>query len=61
MKRRSFLKGSAVAGVTTLCGAGVAHAARNGMPKLKAPEKTAQLKNLVSGLDLVFGGALSPA
>jgi sugar phosphate isomerase/epimerase len=43
MKRRSFLKSSTIAGVTTLCGAGAAHAAANGMPTLKAPEKPAQL------------------
>ena len=43
MKRRSFLQSSALAGVTGLCGAGTAHAAVNGMPKLKAPEKPAQL------------------
>ncbi len=43
MKRRSFLKSSAVASVTTVCGAGTVQAAQNGMPKLKAPEKPAQL------------------
>jgi len=43
MKRRSFLKRSAVAGVTTLCGAITTQAAENCMPKLEPPEKPAQL------------------
>ncbi len=43
MKRRSFLKGSAVAGVTTLYAAGTAKAAESCMPKLKAPDQPAQL------------------
>ncbi len=43
MQRRSFLKGTAVAGVTTLCGAGVAKAAESCMPKLTPPEQPAQL------------------
>jgi len=43
MKRRSFLKGSGLAGVTTLCGAGALQAAEKGMPKLTAPDKPAQL------------------
>ncbi len=43
MKRRSFLKGSAVAGVTTLCAAGTAKAAEGCMPKLKTPDQPAQL------------------
>jgi sugar phosphate isomerase/epimerase len=43
MKRRSFLQRSAVAGVATLYGAGATQAAETCMPKLKAPEKPAQL------------------
>ncbi len=47
MKRRTFLRGSAVTGVTTLCGAGCrtsgTHAMKSGMPKLSAPEEPAQL------------------
>ena len=59
MKRRSFLTASAVAGVTTLCGTGAAHAAANGMPKLKAPEKTAQL-NLCLQWGKIPGGDMKP-
>lgn len=51
MKRRMFLKGSAVAGVTTLCGSGAAKAAESWMPKLKAPEQQAKLN-----LCLQWGG-----
>lgn len=51
MKRRMFLKGSAVAGVTTLCSSGVAKAAESCMPKLKAPEQPAKLN-----LCLQWGG-----
>ncbi|MCP4456008.1 MAG: twin-arginine translocation signal domain-containing protein, partial [Planctomycetes bacterium] len=43
MKRRSFLKGSAVAGVTTLCGAGCQSVPNGRMPKLEAPKEPAQL------------------
>jgi sugar phosphate isomerase/epimerase len=43
MKRRSFLKGSAVAGVTTICGAGCSSRGGAGHVKLEAPEKPAQL------------------
>jgi sugar phosphate isomerase/epimerase len=58
MKRRSFLKGSAVAGVTTLCGASTAHAAAKGMPKLKAPDKPAQL-NLCLQWGKIPGGEMN--
>jgi len=58
MKRRSFLKGSAVAGVTTLCGAGVAHAADSCMPKLKAPKNPAQL-NLCLQWGKIPGGEIN--
>jgi len=43
MKRRMFLKGTAVAGITTLCGTGAAKAAESCMPELKAPEQAAKL------------------
>jgi len=47
MKRRDFLRSSAVAGVATVCGAPRASAgdiaAGNGMPKLAVPEKPAEL------------------
>ncbi|MFC1765698.1 sugar phosphate isomerase/epimerase family protein [Planctomycetota bacterium] len=43
MKRRSFLKNASVAGVTTLYGAGATYGAETNMPKLKVPEKPAQL------------------
>ncbi len=57
MKRRSFLKGSAVAGVTTLCSAGAVKAAEGGMPKLKAPEQPAQL-NLCLQWHKIPGGEM---
>ncbi len=58
MERRSFLKSSAVAGVTTLCGAGATYAADSGMPKLKAPDKPAQL-NLCLQWGAIPGGEMN--
>ena len=48
MKRRDFLKASAVAGAATVCGTQLAAAqgqtgGGNGMPKLTPPEKPAEL------------------
>ncbi|MCX6927203.1 MAG: twin-arginine translocation signal domain-containing protein, partial [Verrucomicrobia bacterium] len=48
MKRRDFLKASAVAGVATVCGTQMAAAqvqagGGDGMPKLTPPEKPAEL------------------
>ncbi len=57
MKRRSFLKRSAVAGVTTLYGA-TAHAAESCMPKLKAPAQPAQL-NLCLQWGKIPGGEIN--
>lgn len=57
MERRSFLKSSAVAGVTTLCAAGAAYATDSGMPKLKAPDKPAQL-NLCLQWGAIPGGEM---
>ena len=58
MKRRSFLKGSAVAGIATLCGAGVTHAVEDCMPDLKAPDKPAQL-NLCLQWGKIPGGEIN--
>ena len=47
MKRRDFLKASALAGAATVCGTQVTmaqgQAGGNGMPKLTLPEKAAEL------------------
>jgi len=58
MKRRVFLKGSAVAGITSLCAAGAAKTAAGGMPVLKAPEQPAQL-NLCLQWGAIPGGEIA--
>jgi sugar phosphate isomerase/epimerase len=57
MQRRSFLKGTAVAGVTSLCAASGAKAAEGCMPKLAAPEQPAQL-NLCLQWGKIPGGEI---
>jgi sugar phosphate isomerase/epimerase len=62
MKRRDFLKASAVAGVATVCGAPHAAAQRqagggNAMPKLTPPEKPAEL-NLCLQWGAIPGGEI---
>lgn len=43
MNRRSLLKGSALAGISSLCASAATRGAETQMPKLKAPDKPARL------------------